>query len=88
MSRDHRGVSILTASTAHGTDLQDFSGTWTMQLNGHNLFVLNLVAAGEHMRGSFDRPAKISKMNSIFFNLAACGMTLSCRLVSPTACFT
>lgn len=62
-------VSILTAGTAHGTELQDFSGTWTMQLNGHNLFVLNLVAAGGHTRGSFDRPAKISKVNSIFFNL-------------------
>ena len=62
-------VSMFSVSTARGTDMKDFSGTWTMQLNGHNLFVLNLVAGGEQMRGSFDRPAKMSRMNSIFFNL-------------------
>lgn len=57
---------MLAASVAQATELREFAGTWVMRLGERNLFVLTLRPEGDGVRGSFERPAKLSSRNCLF----------------------
>jgi hypothetical protein len=58
---------MLAANVAQGTELREFAGTWVMRLGERNLFVLTLTPEGDGVRGSFERPAKLSSTNTSIF---------------------
>jgi hypothetical protein len=63
-------IALLTVPVAaHAAEMRDFSGTWAMRLGARNIFVLRLTQDGESLRGSWERPAKFSKMGDVFANM-------------------
>ena len=62
-------VFVCVPCVAHATEMKDFAGTWALRLGARNVFVLRLVQDGESMSGSWERPAKFSKMGDAFANM-------------------
>jgi hypothetical protein len=61
---------VMTVNASHGAEIKDFAGTWAMPIDQHSLYVLTLVVEGNDIKGSLDRPAKVSSMsNAIFANI-------------------
>lgn len=70
-----RSVMLLALITLAGTltpaeELQDFAGTWVVQLGDRNIIVMTLTKDGNEIRGTFERPAKYSGMNGAFGNIS------------------
>lgn len=59
-------VWMAAVSAAQGAGLKEFTATWVMRLGERNLFVLTLTPGGDGVQGSFERPAKLTAVNSIF----------------------
>lgn len=63
-------VLMVATNAAQGENLKEYAGTWVMRLGERNLFVLTLTLEGNGVRGSFERPAKLSSMNCIFTGMS------------------
>ena len=57
---------LFALCLAPAAELKDFSGTWAMKLGQRNLYVLTLTQDGQALRGTMDRPTRLSGHNSIF----------------------
>jgi hypothetical protein len=60
---------LVVPVAAHAAEMRDFAGTWARRLGARNIFVLHLVQDGESMSGSWERPAKFSKIRAVFANM-------------------
>jgi hypothetical protein len=63
-------VLMFAAKVAQGAELKEYTGTWVMRLGERNLFVLTLRPEGDGVRGSFERPAKLSSNTYIFAGMS------------------
>jgi hypothetical protein len=64
-------VWLAAANIAQAAKPEEFAGTWVMRLGERNLFVLSLAPEGDGVRGSFERPTKLSSTGSIFTGLSS-----------------
>jgi hypothetical protein len=60
---------VSASIVVQAADLKEFTGTWVMRCGARNLFVLTLTAESSDVRGTFERPATLSRFNGIFFGM-------------------
>jgi hypothetical protein len=60
---------VSASMVVQAADLKEFTGTWVMRCGARNLLVLSLTAESSDVRGTFERPAALSRFNGIFFGM-------------------